>query len=112
MTPTNPPDSEWLAQQLSELLSSIAIEGPPGRPGSGPGPIDPFGTKFEQLFSREATGCVNSRSEDREGLKKALLGIQKTWDPKTGMATPANPPKPKEVSDGGTGGGRFTDTWL
>lgn len=60
--------------------------------------MNPFGTMFDDLFTRDAIGCVNAERMDRDSLRKALLGIQKTWDPTTGKVTPAVAPKPKEVS--------------
>ena len=66
---------------------------------SGPGPMNPFGTLFDDLFTRDAIGCVNAERVDRDGLRKALLDIQKTWDPTTGKVTPTVAPKPREVSN-------------
>ncbi|KAJ3477756.1 hypothetical protein NLI96_g10251 [Meripilus lineatus] len=53
---------------------------------------------FDDLFTRDAIGCVNAERMDRDSLRKALLGIQKTWDPTTGKVTPAVAPKPKELA--------------
>ncbi|KAJ8495056.1 hypothetical protein ONZ51_g1934 [Trametes cubensis] len=47
----------------------------------GHGPIDLFSTRFTNYFTHEATGSVAGTEVDKEGLKQALLALQKKWDP-------------------------------
>lgn len=75
-------DSQWLATSLSSLLAAphvhIADESP--LLPTGPGPVDVFSTKFEQMFVPDARGFVAGREIDREELKETLLGLQRRWN--------------------------------
>jgi len=79
--------SQWLADQLSTLLSSPYIHFPPAPHHAfpqlrmGPGPIDLFSTRFENLFTKDASGVVAGKEVDRDTLKDTLLALQKTWNP-------------------------------
>ncbi|KAJ3481783.1 hypothetical protein NLI96_g7423 [Meripilus lineatus] len=100
MIPTN---SEWLAQNLSSLLSSPYIhfpKPPAGLPGLrlGHGPIDLFSTRFTNLFSDEAKGTVDGQEVDKAGLKDALLAIQRTWNADSANVTPSASADPKHIA--------------
>lgn len=95
-------NSEWLAQQLKTLLSSPYIhfsQPPAGLHGLrlGPGPIDLFSTRFENLFSNDATGVVAGEEVDRADLKQALLALQRTWNPDTLNISAPYTPDPEQV---------------
>lgn len=79
------PDSEWLQEQLKSLLASpyIHFKHPPQLAGRrfGHGPVDLFSTRFNQLFTDDATGVVGGKHVDKAGLKDALLAMQRKWHP-------------------------------
>ena len=83
-TPATP---EFLQDRLSTLLSSphIHFNKPPGGAFGGlrmgPGPVDLFSTRFANFFTHAATGVVAGTEVDRDGLKDALLALQRRWDP-------------------------------
>ena len=81
----DPSSPEHLQQMLSTLLASphIHFNQPHGIGGIrlGHGPIDLFSTRFTNYFTHEATGSVAGTEVDKEGLKQALLALQKKWDP-------------------------------
>ena len=45
----------------------------------GQGPVDVFSTRFNQFFTPEAHGTICGHLVDREGLKSALLALQRRW---------------------------------
>ncbi|KAI0658254.1 hypothetical protein C8Q70DRAFT_917422 [Cubamyces menziesii] len=81
----DPSSPEHLQQMLSTLLASPHIHfNQPHAIGGirlGHGPIDLFSTRFTNYFTHEATGSVAGTEVDKEGLKQALLALQKKWDP-------------------------------
>ncbi len=86
-----PASSQWFASSLLALLVAPYIHfnpTPPPIPGPGilpvslgTGPIDMFSTRFINLFTDGANGTVAGTSVDKDGLKQALLAVQKHWDP-------------------------------
>jgi hypothetical protein len=79
------PNTEWLQNRLSQLLSSPYIHfTQPKVPGlhlrMGPGPIDLFSTRFMNLFTENAQGNVNGQEMGKDDLKQALLALQKTFN--------------------------------
>lgn len=46
----------------------------------GHGPVDLFGTRFNQYFMPEAHGTICGHPVDREGIKQGLLNLQKRWN--------------------------------
>ena len=79
------PTTEWLQENLSDLLASPHIHfNQPSIPGlhlrMGPGPIDLFSTRFMNLFTHEAKGTVNGQEVSRDELKENLLKIQKRFN--------------------------------
>lgn len=54
----------------------------------GPGPIDVFSTKFANMFTKDATGVLNGKEVDREGLKEGLLKLQKVYNKDTVQFAP------------------------
>ena len=85
---SQPASSEWLQEQLSTLLASPYIHfSQPKIPGlqlrMGPGPIDLFSTRFANTFTHDATAVVAGKELDKDGLKTALLALQKRWIPES-----------------------------
>ncbi|KAI1792017.1 hypothetical protein LXA43DRAFT_1061029 [Ganoderma leucocontextum] len=81
--PDQPASAEFIQEKLSTLLESPYIHfTQPGIPGVvlGPGPIDLFGTNFINFFTDDARGVVACQEVDKDGLKQALLALQKRWD--------------------------------
>ena len=75
-------DSQWLATSLADLLNTqhvVVADESPLLP-SGPGAVDKFSTKFDEMFSPEARGFVDGQEVDRETLKETLLGLQRRWN--------------------------------
>ncbi|TCD67411.1 hypothetical protein EIP91_012383 [Steccherinum ochraceum] len=77
-------DPAFLQNALSSILSAphISFPRPPaGLPNirMGHGPIDLFSTRFVNTFTDDATGVVAGQEVDKEGLKAALLSLQKKW---------------------------------
>lgn len=90
--PTSP---EFLQFRLTELLSAPHISFPKHPPGGpfgalrmGHGPVDLFSTRFLNDFAEDARGTVNGRAVDTDGLKAALLALQRRWNPDTSSFTP------------------------
>ena len=73
--------SQWLADELTTLLSSPHTAAPHDITNAPPAGGDPFSTRFNQMFVRHARGLVGGREVDREELKRALLALQKKWNP-------------------------------
>ncbi|KAL6303931.1 hypothetical protein BKA93DRAFT_916433 [Sparassis latifolia] len=77
---------EWLQEHLTTLLNSPYIHfknpGPLGL-RMGPGPIDLFSTRFNNMFTKDATGVVAGNEVDKAGLKESILALQKKWNPDT-----------------------------
>lgn len=71
--------SAWLATELSALLSAAADAA--SAPHAAPPREDAFSSRFDGVFVRHARGLVGGREVDREGLKQALLALQKRWSP-------------------------------
>lgn len=75
----------FLQDALTSILNSphISFPKPPhGLPNIrlGHGPIDLFSTRFTNVFAENATGEIAGTQVDKEGLKNALLALQKVWD--------------------------------
>ncbi|TFK84101.1 hypothetical protein K466DRAFT_602310 [Polyporus arcularius HHB13444] len=85
MSDPSPSSPEFLQGRLSTLLASphIHFNKPPALLNirMGPGPVDVFSTRFANWFTHDATGVVNGKQVDKEGLKEALLALQKKWHP-------------------------------
>ncbi len=85
MSDPSPSSPEFLQDRLSTLLASphIHFNKPPALLNirMGPGPVDVFSTRFANWFTHDATGVVNGKQVDKEGLKEALLALQKKWHP-------------------------------
>ncbi|KAI1783768.1 hypothetical protein LXA43DRAFT_869781, partial [Ganoderma leucocontextum] len=78
--------AEFVQERLSTLLKSPYIHfTQPHIPGLrlGHGPVDLFSTRFANFFTHNATGIVAGEELDKDGLKQALLALQKRWDPDT-----------------------------
>lgn len=76
-------ESQWLAHSLSLLLAAPHITLPDE--GSeearlGPGPVDVFTIRFNEMFMPEARGFVGGHAVDREELRKTLVGLQRRWN--------------------------------
>ncbi|PIL31018.1 hypothetical protein GSI_05712 [Ganoderma sinense ZZ0214-1] len=83
---TTPASPEFVQERLSTLLNSPYIHfSQPHIPGLrlGHGPVDLFSTRFGNYFTHDATARVAGRELDRDGLKEALLALQKRWNPDT-----------------------------
>ncbi|OBZ66025.1 hypothetical protein A0H81_13994 [Grifola frondosa] len=85
MSQSSPSSPEWLQERLSTLLASpyIHFNQPSQFPGHrfGPGPVDLFSTRFSNYFTHDATGVVAGTEVDKDGLKAALLALQRKWQP-------------------------------
>ncbi|KAI0829134.1 hypothetical protein BC628DRAFT_1362696 [Trametes gibbosa] len=86
-TGPSPSSPEFIQDRLSTLLSSphIHFNRPPQtgplKIRMGPGPVDLFSTRFSNFFTHDASGVISGKEVDREGLKNALLALQKRWNP-------------------------------
>ena len=83
---TTPASAEFVQEHLSTLLKSPYIHfTQPQIPGIrlGHGPIDLFSTRYANFFTHNATGVVAGQELDKDGLKQALLALQKRWNPDT-----------------------------
>ncbi|KAI0640342.1 hypothetical protein C8Q77DRAFT_128933 [Trametes polyzona] len=84
---TNPSSPAFLQDKISTLLASPHIhfnqppQGAPFRIRMGHGPVDLFSTRFANYFTQDATGVVAGKEVDNDGLKRALLALQKKWNP-------------------------------
>jgi len=81
-------DPAFLQESLSSILEAPHISFPRPPAGlaklrMGHGPIDLFSTRFINTFSEDAKGVVAGKSVDKEGLKEALLALQRKWQPDT-----------------------------
>ncbi|EJF67510.1 hypothetical protein BD309DRAFT_965632 [Dichomitus squalens] len=76
---------DFVQEKLTTLLNSpyIHFNQPPQLHGIrlGHGPVDLFSTRFNNYFTSDATGIVAGKEVDKEGLKTALLALQKRWNP-------------------------------
>lgn len=87
MSAPSPSSPEFLQDKLSTLLASphIHFNAPPaGGPlhiRMGHGPVDLFSTRFLNFFTADARGVVGGKEVDHDGLKEALLALQKKWNP-------------------------------
>ncbi|KAH9854520.1 hypothetical protein C2E23DRAFT_726455 [Lenzites betulinus] len=86
--PPAPSSPEFLQERLATLLASPHIHfnrppatGPLSKIRLGPGPVDLFSTRFANMFTPDATGVVGGKAVDHDGLKSALLALQKRWNP-------------------------------
>ncbi|CAL1693822.1 unnamed protein product [Somion occarium] len=75
---------EWLQDTLVKLLNAphISFPKPTGALAHirmGPGPVDLFSTYYSNFFTSDAKGIVAGKEVDHEGLKEALLRLQKKW---------------------------------
>ncbi|KZT68648.1 hypothetical protein DAEQUDRAFT_727518 [Daedalea quercina L-15889] len=83
LQPTTAVSSEWLQEKLRLLMNSPYIHfNHPKLPGirMGPGPVDLFSTRFNNMFTSDVTGVVAGNEVDKEGLKQALLALQRKWN--------------------------------
>ncbi|KAI0779755.1 hypothetical protein C8Q74DRAFT_1260844 [Fomes fomentarius] len=81
MSSVSASQSHWLSDCLCELMASPHISMPPqGGMHMGHGPVDLFGTRFNQYFMPEAHGTICGHPVDREGIKQSLLNLQKRWN--------------------------------
>ncbi|KAI0964643.1 hypothetical protein AcW1_001414 [Taiwanofungus camphoratus] len=83
---TDPSSPQWLEEHLHTLLNSPYIHFPVGQLGGrrmGHGPVDLFSTRFNNFFTKGATGVVNGKDVDRAALKDTLLALQSKWNPAT-----------------------------
>ncbi|OCH87551.1 hypothetical protein OBBRIDRAFT_796089 [Obba rivulosa] len=98
------PSPDWLQSQLSTLLASPYIHfnkptaGPLAGLRMGPGPIDLFSTRFANMFTADATGTVAGQAVDRDGLKDALLALQKRWSPDSATFTDEQPQEGQDAA--------------
>ena len=80
----SPSSPEFLQDRLSTLLASphIHFNKPPMLKNirMGPGPVDLFSTRFMNFFTHDATGVVAGKEVDHDGLKQALLALQRKWN--------------------------------
>ncbi|KAI0714497.1 hypothetical protein C8Q76DRAFT_619430 [Earliella scabrosa] len=80
----SPSSPEFLQDRLSTLLASphIHFNKPPMLKNirMGPGPVDLFSTRFMNFFTNDATGVVAGKEVDHDGLKQALLALQRKWN--------------------------------
>ena len=87
MSDPSPSSPEFLQDRLAALLASphIHINKPPALTHirMGPGPVDVFSSRFANWFTHDATGVVNGKQVDKDGLKEALLALQKKWHPES-----------------------------
>lgn len=88
-----PGTPEWLQDRLAKLLKAPHISfpkpsGPLAHIRMGPGPIDLFSTYYNNFFTSDAKGIVAGKEVDREGLKQALLALQKKWHTDSAKFTP------------------------
>lgn len=76
-------NDNWLSKEISEIVTSPHISFPkPAGPlqfRMGPGPIDLFSTKFNNVFVLDVKATVAGEEVSREQLKARLLGLQKHW---------------------------------
>ena len=74
--------SQWLANELTALLSAPNLQYSSGGGGDsrGGGGGD-FSSRFDSMFLRHARGLIGEREVDGEELKRSLLALQKRWDP-------------------------------
>lgn len=73
-------ESQWFAQALAQLLAAPHVSIPDEGPALGPGPVDVFTSRFDELFMPEAHGFVCGQPVNREELKETLIGLQRRWD--------------------------------
>ncbi|KZT65502.1 hypothetical protein DAEQUDRAFT_740593 [Daedalea quercina L-15889] len=84
--------SEWLQEKLQLLMNSPYIHfSHPNLHGirMGHGPVDLFSTRFNNMFTSDATGVVAGNQVDKEGLKQALLALQRKWNNDTVKFSPS-----------------------
>lgn len=84
--------SEWLSKEIADLLASPHISFPKGI-HMGPGPVDLFSTKFNNLFALSVEAVVDGQKVSRDDLKQKLLNLQKHWNPE-GVKFQDGPPTP------------------
>jgi len=90
--PATAVSSEWLQEKLQTLMNSPYIHfNQPKLPGlrMGHGPVDLFSTRFNNWFTSDATGVVAGNEVDKDGLKQALLALQKKWNNDSATFTPS-----------------------
>lgn len=87
-------EQDWLSAALAKLLAApyISFPKPPANIHLGPGPINLFGTYFNNLFVLDVEAKVDGESVSRDVLKQKLLNLQKHWDPET-VKFQQEPPK-------------------
>ncbi|THH27898.1 hypothetical protein EUX98_g6290 [Antrodiella citrinella] len=80
-------NTSFLQRSLSSILEAphISFHQPAGLPNLrlGHGPIDLFSTRFSNTFAQDASGTIAGKVVDKEGLKQALLALQKKWQSDT-----------------------------
>lgn len=83
---TTPASAAFVQEHLSTLLASPYIHfKQPQIHGLrlGHGPVDLFSTRFLNTFTHDATAVVAGKELDKDGLKTALLALQKRWNPES-----------------------------
>ncbi|KAI0789369.1 hypothetical protein C8Q75DRAFT_765355 [Abortiporus biennis] len=103
MSTTDSVTSQWLEEKLAELLASPHISfasHKSGLPGIrlGPGPIDLFSTRFNNLVTHDVTGSVAGKHVDKAGLKEGLLALQKKWNPDTASFNASTASEPHAIA--------------
>lgn len=73
----------WFTSKFSELMASshISFPTPPPNIHLGPGPIDVFSTKFDDLYPDDVEAAVDGEVVSKDDLKQKLLNLKKRWDP-------------------------------
>lgn len=84
MSPAPETRSQWLAEQLQQLMVAPHVHVTEGAEGAamGPGPVDMFSTRFDAMFMPDAHGWVGGERIDRHSLKECMLGLQRRWNEK------------------------------
>ena len=76
--------SQWLANELTSLLSTPHADGisrAPHLDAAPPGPGEDFSSRFDSMFMRHARGLIGEREVDCEELKRSLRALQQKWNP-------------------------------
>lgn len=90
------PDWQWLRDHLIALLACPHF--PSTSTSSGDPPlVDPFTIRYNEIFTHDVEGVMASKHVKREGLKEALLTVQKGWDPDSVVFEAEYAPQPRQV---------------
>lgn len=80
-------DWHWLRDVLIALLAS---------PHS-PSGVDPFSVQYDKIFTDDVEGVMAAKHVKKNGLKEALLTVQKGWDPESAIFEAEYAPQPRQV---------------